>query len=515
MALPAVSQDSHGRPAAGGVYLSPLGVRLARFWPLIWGALVAVLLLGAAGRAADRLLWHDELFTLYASRLSLPDLWRALADGLDLQPPLSYVITKAQVALTGEGLVATRLPSLVGFAVGCLGMALFVKRRVGVAGGTVALLVPAITTGYEYAYEARPYGLVLGATGIALVCWQAVEEPRWRGPALIGLGVAIAVAISLHYYAVLMLLPLAVGELLRMRRDRGLRLPVWIAMAAGCVPMLAYLPLISAASEYSSLFWTRSSLGQVPYTYRYFLYPTLLPLLLGVIGFGLYRLLVPDNPPQHSSPTRTLMPELGISLALLLLPIVAVGLGFLTGGYRHRYAIPLVLGFGGVVGILSGTSRSLRPAVLLAVLGAWLIGRSALYASLLLSGPPDPLQRHPMLHVAVAEPSLPIVLSNDATYTQLNHYGPPGLTRRLSIVMPPRDLSVPRSEDSSERSMRALNRWQPVKIEEYADMIRRRTPFYIYGDARWLTLQVMHDGARVELVGEGYGQQLLRVTWPR
>ena len=54
-----------------------------------------------------------------------------------------------------------------------------------------------------------------------------------------------------------------------------------------------------------------------------------------------------------------------------------------------------------------------------------------------------------------------------------------------------------------------------MTIEEYTDVIRRRTPFYVYGDARWLTLQVMHDGARVELVGEGYGQQLLRVTWPR
>lgn len=514
MALPAVSQGAPGRPSVA-LYPSVLRLWLARFWPLIWAALVAMLLLGAAGRAADRLLWHDELFTLYASRLSLPDLWRALADGFDLQPPLSYVITKAQVALTGEGLVATRLPSLAGFAVGCLGLALFVKRRVGVAGGTVALLVPAVTAGYEYAYEVRPYGLVLGATGVALVCWQAVEEPRWRVPALFGLSLSIAVAVSLHYYAVLVLFPLAVGELLRMRRDGGFHLPVWLAMAAGCVPLAAYLPLISAASEYNSLFWTRSSLGQVPYTYRYFLYPTLLPLLLGVVGFSVYRLLVPDDPPGHSRPTPTPMPELAVSLALLLLPVVAVGLGFLTGGYRHRYAIPMVLGFGGVIGILTGTSRSLRPAALLAVLTVWLGARSVLYATLLVTAAPDPLERHPMLRAAMQGPDLPIVLSNDATYTQLEHYAPRELTSRITIVMPPADLSVPRSEDSSERSMRALNRWRPVKIEEYTDVIRRTVPFYIYGDARWLTLQVMHEGARVELVGEGYGQQLLRVTWPR
>ncbi len=43
-------------------------------------------------------------------------------------------------------------------------------------------------------------------------------------------------------------------------------------------------------------------------------------------------------------------------------------------------------------------------------------------------------------------------------------------------------------------------------------LTRRRGTFFVYGDARWLILQLLHDGARVELVGEGFGQRLLRVT---
>src|SRR6185436_10120448 len=160
-------------------------------------------------------------------------------------------------------------------------------------------------------------------------------------------------------------------------------------------------------------------------------------------------------------------------IVLLLLPVLAVAVGFVVGGYRHRYAIPMVLGLGGVIGLLAGTSRSLRPVTLLAVLVGWLVVRSVGYATPLWSNsPPDPLARHPMLKVAMHQPAVPILLSNDATYTQLRHYGPPELVRRLAIAMPPHDMAVPRFEDSSERAMRALDRWRPIALEEY-DTIRQ------------------------------------------
>ena len=487
-----------------------------RHWPLVWAGLMGLLLLGAAGKASERLLWHDELFTLYASQLSPSALWEALADGLDLQPPLGYLVTRITTSTLGDGLVAMRVPSLVGFGLGCVCLGLFVKRRVGLAGGTVALLVPSVTAGYDYAYEARPYGMLLGLTGVALLLWQATERPRSRLLAALGLAIALAVAVSLHYYGVLLVAPLAVGESLRIRRGTPGGIPVWLAMAAGCAPLLAYLPLMGAASEYGALFWTRPSFGQVPYTYRYFLYPILLPLFLCVLGVGLYRLLFPNEPPRSTATPATMpTPELGVSIVLLLLPVLAVAVGFVVGGYRHRYAIPMVLGLGGVIGLLAGTSRSLRPVTLLAVLVGWLVVRSVGYAIPLWSNsPPDPLARHPMLKVAMHEPAVPILLSNDATYTQLRHYGPPELVRRLAIAMPPHDMAAPRFEDSSERAMRALDRWRPIALEEYDTIKQRAGTFLVYGDARWLILQLIHDGARVELVGEGFGQQLLRVTLP-
>ena len=86
--------------------------------PLAWTAL-AVGIAGAAGRASQRLLWNDELFTLYTSQLSPVDIFKALATGLDLHPPASYFVVKATTLTFGDGLVQARLCALAGFVLAC------------------------------------------------------------------------------------------------------------------------------------------------------------------------------------------------------------------------------------------------------------------------------------------------------------------------------------------------------------------------------------------------------------
>jgi hypothetical protein len=120
-----------------------------------------------------------------------------------------------------------------------------------------------------------------------------------------------------------------------------------------------------------------------------------------------------------------------------------------------------------------------------------------------------------MLKVAMHEPAVPILLSNDATYTQLRHYGPPELVRparhrhATARTWPCHGLKTVRNGRCERSTAGGRSRW-----EEYDAVKQRAGTFFVYGDARWLILQLIHDGARVELVGEGFGQQLLRVTLP-
>jgi hypothetical protein len=485
------------------------GTWFDRWWRPIWGLLLAAIAVGAAGKAAERLLWHDELFTLYGASFTMSELWQALASGYDLQPPLGYLLTGLSVSAFGDGLVPARLPSLAGFLLGSLALALFVRREAGTVAATIALLVPSVTAAYDYAYEARPYGVVFGAAGLVILAWQRSVPGRWRTPATTALALALAAAVSLHYYAALLVLPLAAAEATRSTSTGRWQPGVWLAIAAGLSPLLAYLPFISAASAYGDRFWTQASLAQVPYTYRYFLLPVVLPFAGFLLAYAVCSLVRGGTsaPGYPRSPAASLV----LSIALLLLPFAGVAAGFVVGGYRHRYVIEMVLGLGSVIAIGLAPS-ALASRVLMAVLSVWLVGRGVGHAAPLLAPPPELLARHPMLRLALAEPDIPIVVINDALYTQLNHYGTPDLTRRLMIVMPPADPVVGRFQNSSERAMRALARWRSISLAEYDELRARSTPYYIYGDKHWLLVQIRHDGARAEMLGEGYGHTLLRVT---
>src|SRR5204863_4848835 len=132
----------------------------------------------------------------------------------------------------------------------------FVARRASPLYGLVAALFPIATSAYGYAYEARAYGLVLGFTASALLCWQvAAEGGHRRLLAAVGTGASLIGAVATHYYAVLVVIPLAAGELVRWRqRDRV----DWLtagAIGLAFAPLVAFGPLIRDASNYSTTFW--------------------------------------------------------------------------------------------------------------------------------------------------------------------------------------------------------------------------------------------------------------------
>src|SRR5262245_33371124 len=158
-----------------------LADRLQRHNALFLVAFLAVYFLLTARIAAHKSYWYDELYTLYISRAATPgEVWRELAAGADLNPPLCHLLTWASLRLFGESPVSVRLPAILGFALMLLCVHRFVARRCGVVYGWLAVLFLLCSRAFNYAYEARPYALVLGFCGLALVCWQGLTEGRHR-----------------------------------------------------------------------------------------------------------------------------------------------------------------------------------------------------------------------------------------------------------------------------------------------------------------------------------------------
>jgi hypothetical protein len=220
-------------------------------------------LLGTLGRAHQKLFWHDEIFTVVLAQLGPAALWGALRTATDLNPPAFYLATRVAEMIFGQGLIGSRMPAVMGVLAAALCAGLFVRRRYGPFAGLVTILLFLATDAYLYAYEARPYGLVLGLAGAALVCWQSTlaTSPVRHAGAVAGLWASLTTAIACHYYAVLLLLPIAAAEVSRFLRRRQPRWPVWIGTGGAIAPMLVCWPLIASAREYSAGFFAPPSLG--------------------------------------------------------------------------------------------------------------------------------------------------------------------------------------------------------------------------------------------------------------
>ncbi len=342
--------------------------------PLLVAAFSATFLIATSFLADRKVLWNDELFTYYFARLpTLSDLWSELATGIDQTPPFFYLITRTFLGVFGMTDLALRLPEVLGFIAMCVCTFFFVARRSSALYGLVAMLVPPASTAYYYAYEARPYGLALGFSAAALLCWQrACEGGPGRTRAAVALAVTLALAISSHYYAVLLLVPLIAGEISRAFASRRIDWRVLASLTVALLPVLFFLPLIEGARKYSATFWARPRWDDVEGFYGFLLAPQSvwvgiqLVLLLAALTVIVDRWkrrgeeLRRGSIPAHelvAVGTLSLLPLSGVTTAKLL-----------TGAYTHRYALAAVIGVSILIAFAANVVDRKTPLVGLSLL---------------------------------------------------------------------------------------------------------------------------------------------------
>jgi hypothetical protein len=476
--------------------------------------------------AARKALWFDELFTFYVAGLPrLPDLWSALASGFDPNPPLPYLLTRFAHGLVGSGPLGTRLPAMLGFWLMCMCLFFFVRRRTSALHGAVAMALPLVTTAYEYAYEARGYGLVLGGSALALLCWQSVQGRR-RRIALAGLALGLALSVSSHYHAVLIICALGLGEVSRSRASRRFDLPVWLALGGGLTPLVPYSPLIRSGmrnvlsySLGSEQFWTKPTLARIPEYYIYLLYPA---LPVAVLSLGLLaiasRLGILDRIKEvfrrdEGPPLHELLAAGGFLIMPVFLFIVAK---VMTGYYMDRYALSAVVGCAAMTGFgLHQTARG-RHIVGVVLLGgtlSWFV-----VAQFLPKNQPYAF-RGPVLDTTDSlypgADDQPIAMANALQFLQTHYYGSPEVVSRIYYLSDPQK-AVRKPDFIAELALLGLRRWIPIKVEDYTSFLAAHRSFWVYHNSlnqvEWLIAQLAADGWRVELRGQDRDLLLFLVT---
>ena len=489
-----------------------------------------------------RKFWYDELFTWHMSQQrGFAGVWAALKGGADFNPPLGYMVTKGFQFLFGNLELATRMPALFGYFIMSLCLYRFVSRRSAPAYGYVAAVCSWCSGAYMFASQARAYGLVLCFAGLALVCWQeaSCDEKIQRGKRtwfLIGLCLSLAGALLSHCYAVLLLIPFTIAELVRQYHGRLFDRAMWAALLAplGCISI--YFTLHANLNSYVS----KNYLFQVPWTsvplvYGFLLVPLLWPVAISalLVAIPSWSLLASskDLGNAETSPV-VLWHEWAIAAGFAIIPACAVVLARVgSSPFFPRYGANGVIGFSLLFALFlrwRGTphrAASMVTAVFLVCYVAAFGGY--LYETLGAKPTPeaaslDGKERHK--DPFEVKPDLPFVVSSALELLEIDHYAPPSVTSRL-YYLTDRDAALEYTQtDGFDAGFPNLQRWFPMhaKLAPYQTFIREHQRFLLYGvysfPTDWLIKKLIDDGADVRLIGDaegGYGDNLLFEVIPK
>lgn len=218
---------------------------------LLFAVLSAVYFVQAATLAAHAPLWMDEILTVWTARLpDMAAIWSALTHGAEFTPPLyDWLVHALQQAGIASPL-GLRLPSILALYIAALATGAIVRRHAGIAPAALAAGIVLSSGLFGYAVQARPYALVTAAFACALALYDL--RGRASNGRVVAISLLLAVAIGLHFYALLLAGGLGLLELIRAHAER--RAPCWRTLAAiavaGC-SVLLWLPILLAARAYS------------------------------------------------------------------------------------------------------------------------------------------------------------------------------------------------------------------------------------------------------------------------
>jgi hypothetical protein len=442
--------------------------------------------------AQRKLLWHDEIFTVRIARQpTLGEMWGALGSGMDANPPLSYLATRIACAALGDLPLAYRLPALVGFWLFGVCLFLFVARRCGRVFACLAVLfVLATDAHHTFAYEARPYGLLLGWAGLALVCWQRAGEGAGRA-ARLGLALSLAAALATHYYAVLLFVPLGLAEAARSWRQRRLDLSVWACFATGLLSLAAFLPLAQQArAALGPGFWARPTLDKLATFYKELLGVDVLACVGVLLFLAVYPTLgVTSEDPSREQAAPVPPEEVLAALVFAALPLVAFLLGKVaTGAFAQRYALAAVIG-PAVAFVYVAHHYSRRCSVLAISIGGILLGWWLTTDAVRLREMDGKWAEFAAAHrglAAQAEREGLLAVSDPLAYLQHAYYATPAVRTRLVYLCSPKLALHYKGTNTTDLGLLILSRWSDLNVVDCEEFIATHREFAVHDHGGWL-----------------------------
>lgn len=492
--------------------------RLSRGWA--YGALALLLAYGfvrSVVAAAGKPFWYDELLTqIVAAQGSWHKITAALMGPTDGQPPLFYVIEHFASGLCANQQIALRLPAAVGFVFTLLCVFVFARRR---CGDLIALLCASgllISSVFQtYAQEARPYSMVIALIAFAMVCYQRAESARW----VVLLAASLALAQSLHYLAVLAMVPFGAAELWQTLWRKKVRWGVWAALVAGAVPLAVFWKLLQATKDYYGAhhYYAHFPFSAIPAVYTEFFGVN--SLIGGAAGFAaLVAVCVAMAKRRQQDGEFWKSHEAAeaiLVMAFTALPFVAFVFAKVThSGMTPRYILATVFGLLLAFGYFAvqGSKQAVMVATAF-VLAA--IGISELHFWRFQGA-----ERRTVAERGVATArffqsagygELPVVVPNGSTLLATVYYAFPDAPQRFVYLQAERSANDPDQSDTTDKGLQQVSKYWPLRLEPAPQFMREHAKFLVYTEgldvgkdrissnglrAGWSVRMVAFDGLR-------------------
>jgi Dolichyl-phosphate-mannose-protein mannosyltransferase len=482
-----------------------------------------------------RLLWKDEFLSFYSDGVSTfkQVLLVQLHHPISLDPPTYHLLSHLCMDLIGRNAIALRLPALAGFLLFQLCLFFFARRLAGGRAGVIALAVPLLTASFRYSVEGRPYGLLLGLYALSLLCWQiaTVDDGtrRSRLLPLIGLTLSIAFAITSHYFGVLILIPISLGELARILTRRRLDLGVLAALVLGLASVGLILPFQKALMAYRQHYYiTGVNLHDISQGYRelflrYTTWPMPLQKLAAALMVVLALTLAIAGYKRFKRRPATEHAYTWVALsAMALLPLFGYLFGrFVTHTMEVRYVIAALIAFAATFAIV--LERKLRSntfyyaALALICIAALIINIHNIQQERLASNEIlASFQLSPEATAALHQnPRELIYLQSLSDFYLDTYYAPdPTLRPRFSLIYGQQEEIHWLHHDTEYVTASNMRSFAPLSLSSYADFRNQPSPLLILhpGSWQWIDKQLAADRSPQTPIAPALRGQLVRIT---
>ena len=477
--------------------------------------LFSIYILFALRSIAARPLWFDELFTFHIAQApTLHQLFTQLR-ALDLNPPLTYLLTRLSIKLLGANALGTRLPETLAFFAAMVFIGRLVARRLGnLYGFAASTLLLASPTGDLFT-EARPYAVMIAA--LALGWWMtesAAEQPApWRYVLVFLAGCTALLSQILAVPAWLLLLAVI------------LIFPEWrksALIAAAALPLLVTPLLHSFIAEHGHTIFPRSFVPTPTMVFAFYNARLVREEILLALTAVVLLLTAGAIALRGSRGWALRRPDWAVALLWTTLPAVLMLWFMVThAAFFYRYGSAASLGVAVIAITLLARWTAGRKSAALVIAVLALLESHALPGALLQLRHPIHVQPVPLPCVPcqlAAQVHLPLVDANGLTYVEMAERESPAT---LANVFYMQDLDAAHSLahasifdhlDQVEQTFGLADR--VVDANQFEKQHRR---FLVYGSftypEQWLLRKLKGDGARLELIDVATGSYADQETW--